>query len=411
MVLRRRRLGLRLGGPAELVNDSPEATHSSATPSPARGPAQPPSIVAWVPFNEKWGQFARAHRGHRARARPSRVITTSGWQHESWATMIDVHRYQGPAAHAPENLRGRLWASSVGWGTGCRPTWPAPLVAKAGCSAAKRCIALRLLRNRLYRDATSCRAGMSTQPLTWRWSSTAFMTRPRVMKFDTARTAAVNAASHRTSCRDADFTTPCGSIHQHPPRTPLHGRRSGPPREPAVPAPVTVRQNTTVRRAQLQNGRHAAPEARMVYTKVRGLAPASAPRAHSPRAALRVLQVHDPRARLPHALPVRWRSRPRGAPTTSGRADGRRLHGLAVAVGPHRAVRPRFTATSAARTVVTSHRGSRRRRGSLGRRAQRVRSLVQSPKSTDTIREIALQAGRPDTARIPGVRPAHVSVV
>jgi hypothetical protein len=53
-----------------------------------RGPAQHPSIVAWVPFNEKWGQFDAQRIAAIVRALdPSRVINdASGWQHEGAAT-------------------------------------------------------------------------------------------------------------------------------------------------------------------------------------------------------------------------------------------------------------------------------------------------------------------------------------
>ena len=58
------------------------------------------SIVAWVPFNEKWGQFGTK----RIVSIIQQIDTTrlvndaSGWQHEGAGDIIDVHRYQGPQA-------------------------------------------------------------------------------------------------------------------------------------------------------------------------------------------------------------------------------------------------------------------------------------------------------------------------
>src|SRR3712207_489597 len=59
-----------------------------------------PSIVMWVPFNEKWGQFdTRRIVGIIEQTDPSRLVNdASGWQHENVGDVIDVHRYQGPQA-------------------------------------------------------------------------------------------------------------------------------------------------------------------------------------------------------------------------------------------------------------------------------------------------------------------------
>src|SRR5688500_19816823 len=63
-----------------------------------------PSIVAWVPFNEKWGQFdTKRIAGIVMQLDSSRLVNdASGWQHEDVGHMIDVHRYQRSEEHTSE---------------------------------------------------------------------------------------------------------------------------------------------------------------------------------------------------------------------------------------------------------------------------------------------------------------------
>jgi beta-galactosidase/beta-glucuronidase len=58
-----------------------------------------PSIVAWVPFNEGWGQFDAARIARHVRERdPTRLVdAASGWVDSGGGELRDVHVYPGPA--------------------------------------------------------------------------------------------------------------------------------------------------------------------------------------------------------------------------------------------------------------------------------------------------------------------------
>ncbi|HEX9940105.1 MAG TPA: glycoside hydrolase family 2 TIM barrel-domain containing protein, partial [Longimicrobium sp.] len=65
-----------------------------------------PSIILWVPFNEKWGQpsveWTRAVVARIQAADPTRLVNdASGWEHTGAGHIVDVHRYQGPQALVP----------------------------------------------------------------------------------------------------------------------------------------------------------------------------------------------------------------------------------------------------------------------------------------------------------------------
>jgi len=66
-----------------------------------------PSIIAWVPFNEGWGQFKTNEVLEWAmRLDPTRLIDgPSGWQDRGVGHMLDMHRYPGPAM--PPTVKGR----------------------------------------------------------------------------------------------------------------------------------------------------------------------------------------------------------------------------------------------------------------------------------------------------------------
>lgn len=92
-----------------------------------------PSIIAWVPFNEGWGQFKTEEilawvKQHD----PTRLVDgPSGWSDRGVGDMHDMHNYPGPAMFAPEESRasvlgefgglglaveGHLWQESGNWG-------------------------------------------------------------------------------------------------------------------------------------------------------------------------------------------------------------------------------------------------------------------------------------------------------
>jgi hypothetical protein len=92
-----------------------------------------PSIVAWVVFNEGWGQYeAERVSNWTEEYDPSRLtVDVSGWQHVGEGDVIDIHRYQGPVAMKPEGdraslvgefgglglpIEGHLWKEGSNWG-------------------------------------------------------------------------------------------------------------------------------------------------------------------------------------------------------------------------------------------------------------------------------------------------------
>lgn len=92
-----------------------------------------PSIVAWVPFNEGWGQFDTDKiLSWTGKHDPTRLVDgPSGWTDRKTGDMHDIHRYPGPAMPATEKKRaavlgefgglglpveGHLWWNKRNWG-------------------------------------------------------------------------------------------------------------------------------------------------------------------------------------------------------------------------------------------------------------------------------------------------------
>ena len=76
-----------------------------------------PSIVAWVPFNEGWGQHATNDILKLVKALdPSRLVDgPSGWEDRGYGDMKDMHNYPGPDMYpddaGPRLRAGRVWRS------------------------------------------------------------------------------------------------------------------------------------------------------------------------------------------------------------------------------------------------------------------------------------------------------------
>ena len=77
-----------------------------------------PSIIAWVIFNEGWGQFDAVRLTNKTEAQdPSRLaVDVSGWQTQGAGDVIDVHRYQGPVEVPPQGGRASLVGEFGGLG-------------------------------------------------------------------------------------------------------------------------------------------------------------------------------------------------------------------------------------------------------------------------------------------------------
>lgn len=96
-----------------------------------------PSIVAWVPFNEGWGQYDTQRVTEIVRGLdPSRLVNSvSGWTDRNVGDMRDVHHYPGPALEPAGEGRaavlgefggismpvaGHLWVTDRNWGYATR---------------------------------------------------------------------------------------------------------------------------------------------------------------------------------------------------------------------------------------------------------------------------------------------------
>lgn len=92
-----------------------------------------PSVVAWVPFNEAWGQFKTAEIAEWTKTYdPSRLVNpASGGNHYPVGDMLDLHNYPAPEMYLFDGqrptvlgeyggiglaLEGHLWNTDKNWG-------------------------------------------------------------------------------------------------------------------------------------------------------------------------------------------------------------------------------------------------------------------------------------------------------
>ncbi|MEP0847003.1 MAG: glycoside hydrolase family 2 [Phycisphaerae bacterium] len=83
-----------------------------------RGRGNHPSIIAWVVFNEGWGQFKTAEMVERVRKLdPTRLVNaTSGWTDRGAGDVLDVHTYPAPRAPQPDARRAAVIGEFGGLG-------------------------------------------------------------------------------------------------------------------------------------------------------------------------------------------------------------------------------------------------------------------------------------------------------
>jgi hypothetical protein len=101
-------------------NKTPESKRQFAKELAAMvdGLANHPSIVAWVIFNEGWGQHDTEHYVDWVRQRdPTRLIdNASGWTDRDVGDVHDIHKYPGPEAPEPEADRAGVLGEFGGLG-------------------------------------------------------------------------------------------------------------------------------------------------------------------------------------------------------------------------------------------------------------------------------------------------------
>jgi hypothetical protein len=274
--------------------------------------------VVWVPFNEKWGQFDTK----RIVATIRQIDTTrlvddaSGWQHEGAGDIIDVHRYQGP--QAMYGAEGRVAVVGEFGGLGYKVnghTWAGDAWGYGGLFDSEQALAERytLLLNRLYhdRDTHGISAGVYTQLTDVEVELNGFMTYDRaVMKFDTARTAAVNRGLAPYILPElADFTDSVGVTISSGSPADVHYTLDGSApslTSPRYRGPITLTASTVVRAQSFVNGAAtAAPEGRVDYKRGPGRAPVTAQVTPGLHYEYFADTTREPAFRL--NWPVRWR--------------------------------------------------------------------------------------------------------
>ena len=160
-----------------------------------------PSIIAWVPFNEGWGQFdTRRVADYVRRLDGSRLVDdASGWRHQGGGDLIDVHRYQGPQALPRDPKRATVVGEFGGIGmVVARHAWmPDSAWGYRGVFRDADSLALRYetLMGRLWRDHAThgTSAGVYTQLTDVEREVNGLLTYDRaILKIDTARVVAAN---------------------------------------------------------------------------------------------------------------------------------------------------------------------------------------------------------------------------
>jgi hypothetical protein len=276
-----------------------------------------PSIVVWVPFNEKWGQFdtPRIVRIIQEMDRSRLVNDVSGWQHERVGDVVDVHRYQGPQAMYGE--KGKVAVVGEFGGLGYKVSghaWAGDAWGYGGLFPTADALQDRydLLVKRLYhdRDTHGIGAGVYTQLTDVEVELNGFFTYDRaVLKFDTARVAAVNRGLAPYVLPELpEFTDSVRVVVSQ--GTPTEVRYTIDGSEPTAAsavyrAPFVVRNSATVRARSFTGGKPtAAPEAHVDYRRVAGRAPVTASVVPGLRYAFYIDTTPEPPFRM--NWPVRW---------------------------------------------------------------------------------------------------------
>ena len=371
-----------------------------------------PSIVAWVPFNEKWGQFdTKRIVGIVQELDSSRIVNdASGWQHEGAGDIIDVHRYQGP--QAMRGAEGRVAVVGEFGGLGYKEsghTWAGDAWGYGGLFPSREALQARydlLLKRLLHdRDTHGIGAGVYTQLTDVEVELNGFLTYDRALvKFDTAHTAAVNRGLAPYVTPELPDFTDAVRVAMHT-GAPVEVRYTLDGSEPTASSPVyrgpfTLRATTTVRARSFVDGAPtAAPEGRVDYVKGPGRAPLVADSARALVPGLAYAFFRDTTTEPAYRMnwPVRWQlerpderagdikpvktgavSTPSLAPADTNEMFGLRFTGW-VRV-PRTGV---YTFTALSDDGSALWIGDRNVLWSVG----------QSPKTTETWGQIALQAG------------------
>lgn len=246
-----------------------------------------PAIIVWVPFNEGWGQFDTKHIVDVIRSVDSTrlVNDASGWQDVGAGDIIDVHRYQGPQAMLGTPGRAAVVGEFGGLGFKVPGhAWAGDTWGYGGLYPTREALNDRYDRliERMWRlhDTHGMSAGVYTQLSDVEVELNGLTTYDRsILKFDPRRTAAVNRGlapyiePELTEFTDSVRVT----ISQG---TPTEIRFTTDGSEPTATSPVYrapfwIARSTVVRARSFQRGAPTdAPEAHTDYRKGSGRAPA-----------------------------------------------------------------------------------------------------------------------------------------
>jgi len=154
-----------------------------------------PTIVAWIPYNEGWGQpdaeGTNATLKWTKKQDPSRLIgAPSGWTDHGWGDWKDMHKYPGPGMVPPMDDRvsvlgefgglglpveGHLWWDKKNWGYRTYKTKDELHSNYASLMAKLSALVPRGLAAAIYTQTTDCEGEVN-----------GLMTYDRVPKFDSA---------------------------------------------------------------------------------------------------------------------------------------------------------------------------------------------------------------------------------
>jgi beta-galactosidase/beta-glucuronidase len=133
-MVRTRPTGIRPGSAADAeFTPDEDAAFRRELQAMVRNLGAAPSIVAWVPYNEGWGQHSTNDILKLVKSLdPSRLVNgPSGWEDRNFGDMKDMHKYPGPAMYPvmPDRvsvlgefgglglpIEGHLWWNKRNWG-------------------------------------------------------------------------------------------------------------------------------------------------------------------------------------------------------------------------------------------------------------------------------------------------------
>lgn len=108
----------RNGGDNLTFTEGEDATYRRELEAEIRNLSNFTSIVAWVPFNEGWGQHDTNEilQWVKSLDRSRLVDAPSGWEDRGYGDMKDMHRYPGPAMYPPVEGRASVLGEFGGLG-------------------------------------------------------------------------------------------------------------------------------------------------------------------------------------------------------------------------------------------------------------------------------------------------------